>query len=88
MLACLPQEMSNDDVILEFDYCCDDGGMCDRPHLENGRRFTVTLKECFEYETVCNDVKYLIQHMTCGFFFSVLLSFFAIRLVHPLLRKT
>jgi hypothetical protein len=46
--------MSDDDKIPECDDCTDDGGMCDRPHLDNGTCFSLTLKEGFEGFTVCN----------------------------------
>ena len=39
------------------DYCEDKRGMCDMPHLVEGRRFSIKLEETFEVETVHNDDK-------------------------------
>ena len=40
----------------ECDTCEDDGGMCDHPYyLENGRCFSLTLKEGFKDFSVCNQ---------------------------------
>jgi hypothetical protein len=47
----------DDDRIPECSYCGDDRGLCDRPHLEGGRRFSIKLDETFEVYTVHNDDK-------------------------------
>ena len=50
--------MSDDDMIPECDYCEDDRGLCDRmPYLQNGRYFTIVLKETFDVFTVRKDVR-------------------------------
>jgi hypothetical protein len=57
--------MSDDDMIPECDYCEDDRDMCDRmPYLQNGRYFTIVLKETFDVFMVRNDDKYfsVIMH--------------------------
>ena len=38
-------------------YCKDKRSMCDRPHLVEGRRFSIKLQETFDVDTVCNDDK-------------------------------
>ena len=45
----------DDDGIPEREYCSDDRGLCDRSHLEGGRRFSIKLDETFDVETVHND---------------------------------
>uniref|UniRef100_N1QQ05 non-specific serine/threonine protein kinase n=1 Tax=Aegilops tauschii TaxID=37682 RepID=N1QQ05_AEGTA len=46
--------MSDDDRIPECEYCGDDRGLYDRPHLEDGRRFSIKLDETFDvYMTLC-----------------------------------
>ena len=58
----------NDDRIPECDYCGDDRGLCDRPHLVDGRRFSVKLDETFDVETVRNDKSFfVIKHDLCFF---------------------
>jgi hypothetical protein len=57
--------MDDDGRIPECDDCTDYGGMCDMPHLENGRYFSLILKEGFKYFTVCNfggTYLFLIKH--------------------------
>ena len=39
------------------DYCEDERGLCDRPHLVEGQRFSIKLQETFDVETVRNDDK-------------------------------
>ena len=39
------------------DYYEDERGLCDRPHLVEGRRFSIVLQESFDDETVRNDDK-------------------------------
>ena len=39
------------------DYCEDERGLCDRPHLVEGRRFSIVLQETFDDDTVRNDDK-------------------------------
>ena len=41
----------------ECDWCDDDRGLCDMPHLDEGRRFSIKLQETFDVETVRNDDK-------------------------------
>ena len=38
-------------------WCGHNRGVCDRPHLDEGRRFNIKLQETFDVETVCNDAK-------------------------------
>ena len=42
----------------ECGWCHDDRGLCDRPHLDDDRRFSIKLEETFEVEMVRNDDKY------------------------------
>ena len=46
------------------EYCEDERGMCDRPHLVEGRRFSIKLQETFDVETVRNNDKcfFVIKH--------------------------
>ena len=62
----------------ECDWCHDDRGQCDRPHLDEDRRFIIKPEETFDVETVRNDFKY----------FSVYISSFTIRLAYPMSCKT
>ena len=41
----------------ESDWCHDDRGLCDRPHLDKGRRFSIKLEDTLDVETVSNDDK-------------------------------
>ena len=52
------------------EYCEDKPGLCDRPHLVEGRRFSIKLQETFDVETVRNDDKCFLL------FFARLLYFF------------
>ena len=45
----------DDDKLPECDWYSDDRGLCDRPHLVDGRRFSIKLDETFTVETVRND---------------------------------
>ena len=62
---------SSDDESLpvECDWCGDDRGLCDRPHLVEGRRYSIKLQETFDVETVRNDDKcfFIIKHDFCYF---------------------
>ena len=56
------------------DYCEDERGLCDRPHLVEGRRFSIKLQETFDVETVRNDDKCFLLFLhdfsassTCNF---------------------
>ena len=51
------------------DYCEDEHGLCDRPHLVADRRFSIVLPEDFEDETVRNDDKcfFINKHDFCVF---------------------
>ena len=62
--------MSDDDRILECDYCHDDQGLCDEyPHLQNDRFFTVKLDETFDVCTLRNDKHFnIINIITCASF--------------------
>ena len=58
----LSQDMSSsssDDESLptECDWCHDDRGQCDRPHLDEDRHFSIKLEETFDVQTVRNDDK-------------------------------
>ena len=39
------------------DYCEDERGLCDRPHLVEGRCFSIKVQETFDVETVRNNDK-------------------------------
>ena len=41
----------------ECSWCGDSRGFCDRPHLDEGRRFSITLEEAFDCDTVSYDAK-------------------------------
>ena len=41
----------------ECNWCNDDRDLCDRPHLDEDRRFNIKLQETFDVETVHNDDK-------------------------------
>ena len=60
---------SDDDRLPECDWCGDDRGLCDRPHLVEGRRFSIKLQETFYVEMVRNDDKYffVIKRDLCFF---------------------
>ena len=67
---------SSDDESLsgECDWCHDGRGLCDRPHLDDDRRFSIKLEETFEVETVRNDDKCFFSSLsmtstisTCNF---------------------
>ena len=64
---------SSDDenLLAECDWCNDDRGLCDRPHLEEDRYFSIKLKETFDVEMVHNDDQcfFIIKHDF--FFFNV-----------------
>jgi hypothetical protein len=59
----------DDDRLLECDWCGDDRGLCDMPHLVEGRRFSIKLQENFDVEMVRNDDKcfFVIKHDFCFF---------------------
>ena len=50
---------SSDDESLpgECGWCHDDRGMCDKPHLDDDRRFSIKLEEAFDCEMVRYDAK-------------------------------
>ena len=50
---------SSDDESLpaECDWCHDDRGLCDMPHLDDDWRFSIKLEETFEVEMVHNEDK-------------------------------
>ena len=49
--------MYDDDRIPECDYYGNDRGLCDMPHLEDGRCFIIKLDEIFDVYTVRKDDK-------------------------------
>ena len=77
---------SSDDESLpgECDWCHDGRGLCDRPHLDDDRRFSIKLEETFDAETVRNDDKcfFVIKHDFN--YFNVYFSSFTIRLAYPM----
>jgi len=51
--------MSNDEREFAMcEYCKHERGLCDRPHLVEGRRFSIKLHETFDIEMVRNDDKF------------------------------
>ena len=48
----------------ECDWCNDDRGLCDRPHLDEGWRFNIKLQETLDVEMVSNNDKsfFIIKH--------------------------
>ena len=68
--------MSNDDSEREFgmcEYCKDERGQCDGPHLVDGRRFSIKLDENFKVHTVSHNDKsfFVIKHDFCYFCFNL-----------------
>ena len=68
--------MSDDDSERKFgmcEYCEDEHGLCDRPNLEDGRRFSIMLDETFEVDTVSHNDKsfFVIKHDFCFFCFNL-----------------
>ena len=64
-------------------------GECDRPHLDEDRRFSIKLEETFDVETVRNDDKcyfFVIKHDFN--YFNVYFSSFTSRLAYPMPCKT
>ena len=51
----------------ECSWCGDNRSFCDRPHLDDDRRFSIKLEEALDCETVCYDT-------TC--FFVINLDFY------------
>ena len=50
--------MSDDErEFVMCEYCEDERGLCDRPHLVGGRRFSIMLDENFEVDTVSHNDK-------------------------------
>ena len=47
----------DDDRLPECNWCGDDRGLCNRPHLDEGRRFSIKLEEAFDCDTVSYDAK-------------------------------
>ncbi|XBI39494.1 hypothetical protein VPH35_124253 [Triticum aestivum] len=58
---------SSDDESLpgECGWCHDDRGLCDRPHLDDDRRFSIKLEETFDVETLipCHARRYVLERM-------------------------
>ena len=57
---------SSDDENLsgECSWCHENQGLCDMPHLDDDRRFSIKLEETFDVEMVRNDEKcfFVIKH--------------------------
>ena len=54
------------------EYCKDKHGMCDRPHLVGGRRFSIKLDDTFEVDVSHNDKYFfVIKHDFCFFCFNL-----------------
>ena len=55
------------------EYCEDQRGPCDRPHLVGGRHFSIKMDETFEVDTVSHNEKYffVIKHDFCFFCFNL-----------------
>ena len=50
--------MSDDEMKFGMcEYCENERGMCDRPHLVRGRRFSIVLDENFEVDIVNHNDK-------------------------------
>jgi hypothetical protein len=53
------------DGIPECPYCSDNWGMCDDPHLEDDRYFSLTLKEDYKYYMVISaHISFLTKHVS------------------------
>ena len=50
-------ERDDESLPAECDWCHDDRGLCDMPHLDDDWHFSIKLKETFEVEMVHNDDK-------------------------------
>ena len=70
------------------EYCEDERGLFDKPHLVGGRRFSIMLDETFEVDTVSHNDKsfFVIKHDICFICFN--LYFFTILLAYPLPCKS
>ena len=55
------------------EYCEDERGLFDRPHLVGGRRFRIILDENFEVDTVSHNDKsfFVIKHDLCFFCYNL-----------------
>ena len=56
------------------EYCEDERGLCDMPHLVEGRHFSIKLQETFDVDNVRNDDKFFMSFLhdfcassTCNF---------------------
>ena len=49
--------LSDEEGPRECSWCGDNRGFCDRPHLDDDRRFSIKLEETFDVETVRNNDK-------------------------------
>ena len=65
----------DDDRLPECNWCGDDRGLCDRPHLVEGRHFSIKLQETFDVDMVRNDDKCFLLFLhdfssssTCNFY--------------------
>ena len=66
--------MSDDErEFVMCEYCEDERGLCDRPHLVGGRRFSIKLDDNFEVDTVSqnNMSFFVIKHDLCFFCFNL-----------------
>ena len=71
----------------ECDWCHDDRGLCDTPHLDEDRRFSIKLQRpsmLKQYATT-TTVFFVIKHDFN--YFNVYFSSFPIRLAYPMLCK-
>ena len=77
---------SDDESLLgEFSWFHGDQGLCDRPHLDEDRCFSIKLEETFDVEMVCNDDKCYFFVIKNDFkYFYVYFSSFTIRLAYPM----
>jgi hypothetical protein len=59
----------SDDEREPCDYCEDERGLCDMPHLVEGRRISIVLQETFDVDTVRNDDNcfFINKHDFCFF---------------------
>ena len=55
------------------EYCEDERGLCDMPHLVVGRRFSIKLDDTFEVDIVSHNDKsfFVIKHDFCFFCFNL-----------------
>ena len=81
---------SSDDesLLAKCDWCGNDRGLCDRPHLDDDWRFSIKLEETFDLETVRNGDKFFFVIKHDFNYFNVYFSSLKIRLAYPMPCKT